>query len=95
MCHLEGPRVRAGGVVSTKSALEANDAQEDLVVSCSKLGEVFRSEGPRHTPVQQGLDYLGLKLYKTFRLGGAIIRCPRHFLEETPRIWHRCSMNPF
>ena len=26
-----------------------------------ELGKVFRSEGPRHTPVQQGLNYLGLQ----------------------------------
>ena len=40
-CHLEGHRVREeGGVVGTKSAREANDPQEDLVVSRSKLGYV-------------------------------------------------------
>ena len=49
-CHLEGLRVREGGVVSTKSAVEANDSQKDLVVSRSKLGKVFRSEGSRATP---------------------------------------------
>ena len=27
----------------------------------SKLGKVFRSEGPRHTPVQQGLNRLGFQ----------------------------------
>ena len=60
-CHLEGLRVREGGMVSTMWALlEANDSQQDLSVSRSKLGKVFRSEGPRHTPVQQGLKYLGL-----------------------------------
>ena len=48
-------------MVSTKSALEANDSQQDLVVSRSKLGKVFRSEGPRHTPVEQGLNHLGLQ----------------------------------
>ena len=32
-----------------------------LVVSRSKLGKVFRSEGPRHTPVQQGLNRLGFQ----------------------------------
>ena len=40
-CHLEGLRVREGGVVGTKSAMEANDSQGDLVVSrsakCSAL----------------------------------------------------------
>ena len=50
-CHLEGLRVREGGMIGPKSALEANDLQEDLVVSRSKLGKVFRSEGPRHTPL--------------------------------------------
>ena len=48
-------------MVSTKSVLEANDSREDLVVSCSKLGKVFRSEGLRHTPVQQRLNHLGLQ----------------------------------
>ena len=42
-------------MISMKSALEANNSQQDLVVSRSKLRKVFRSEGPRHTPVQQGL----------------------------------------
>ena len=42
-------------MVSTKSTLEANDSQQDFVVSRSKLGKVFRSEGPRRTPVQQDL----------------------------------------
>ena len=31
------------------------------MVSRSKLGEVLRSEGPRHTPILQGLNYLGLQ----------------------------------
>ena len=53
--------MREGGVVSAMSAVEANDSQEDLVVSRSKLGNVFRSEGPRHTLVQQGLNHLGLQ----------------------------------
>ena len=54
-------RVREGGVVSAESALEANDSQEDLMVSRSRLGKVFRSEGPRHTPVQQRLNHLALQ----------------------------------
>ena len=33
----------------------------DLVVSRSKLRKVFRSEGPRHTPVEQGLNHLSLQ----------------------------------
>ena len=61
-CHLEGIRVRAGGGVdSTKPALEANDSQKNLVASRSKLGKVFRSEGPRHTPVPQCLNHPGLQ----------------------------------
>ena len=35
----------------TKSALGVNDSQEDLMVSSSELGKVFRSDGLRHTPV--------------------------------------------
>ena len=59
--HLEGLRVREGGMVSTRSVLEANDSQQDLVVSHSKRGKVFRSEGPRHTSVEQGLNHLSLQ----------------------------------
>ena len=58
--HFEGLRVREGGVVGTNSALAANGSQEGLVVSRSKIGKVFRPEGPRHTPthapVLQGLN---------------------------------------
>ena len=32
-----------------------------LVVSRSKLAKVFHSEGPRRTPVQQGLNHLDLQ----------------------------------
>ena len=53
--------MREGGTVSKKSTLEANDSQEDLVVSRSNLGIVIRSEGPRSTPVQQRLNHLGLQ----------------------------------
>ena len=61
-CRLESLRIlREGRVVSTKSALEANDSKQAFTVSRSKLGEVFRSEGPRHTPVQKRLDHLGLQ----------------------------------
>ena len=60
-CQPEGVRVREGGVVGRKSALEVIGSQKDLVVSRSELGEVFRSEGSRHTPVQQGLNHLGLQ----------------------------------
>ena len=48
-------------MVSMTSALEASDSQTDLVVGRSKLGKVVRSEGPVHTPVQQGLNHLGLQ----------------------------------
>ena len=58
-CLLEGLHVRKGGAVGTLSALEANDSQEDLVRR-SEPSKVLLAEGPRHTPVQQSLDYLGL-----------------------------------
>ena len=48
-------------MVGTPSAVEPNDSQEGLAVSRSELGEVFRAEGPRQTPVQQGLNHLGLQ----------------------------------
>ena len=38
-------------------------------MSRSKIGKVFRSEGPHHTPVQQGLNRLGLQ-YSDFRAKG-------------------------
>ena len=69
--HLENLRAREGGVVDTTSALEVKRSQKDLVVSRSKLGnEVFRSEGPRHTPVQQGLNHLGLQHWDFQANGG-------------------------
>ena len=49
-------------MVSTKSALEDNDSQQDVVASRSKLGKVFRSGSPPHIPVQQGFNHLGLQL---------------------------------
>ena len=33
--------------------------KRDLVVRRSEASEVLRAEGPRHTPVQQSLNYLG------------------------------------
>ena len=60
-CLLEGLRVREGRLVATLSALEADDPQEDLVVHRSEPGEVLRTESPRHTCVQQGLNHLGLQ----------------------------------
>ena len=56
-------------MVSTKSVLEANVSRKDLVVSRSKFGKVFCSEGLRHTPVQQGLSHLGLQ-YSDFQAKG-------------------------
>ena len=47
-------------MVGTLSALEANNSQGDLVRRLEP-GEVFRAEGPRHTPVQEVLNYLGLR----------------------------------
>ncbi|MEP5374406.1 MAG: hypothetical protein ABJQ14_01285, partial [Hyphomicrobiales bacterium] len=47
-------------MVSTKSALEANGLQKDLV-SRSMLVKVFRSKGRRHKRAQQGLNHLGLQ----------------------------------
>ena len=44
------------------SALKANnDPLEDLAVHCWELVEVFRTESPRNTSVQQGLNHLGLR----------------------------------
>ena len=60
-CRIEGPRVRERGVVSTNSALEADDSKQDLAVSRSMLGQVLRYEGPHHTHVQQRLNHLGLQ----------------------------------
>ena len=62
-------------MVGTKSALEANDSQEDLEVSRSKRGKLFRSEGPRHTHVQRGLNHFGLQHSDYFytRLSGVVV----------------------
>ena len=68
-CHLEGLRIRESGMASAISALEAYDSQVDLMVSRSKLGKVFCSEGPRHAPVQQALNDLGLQ-YRDFQATG-------------------------
>ena len=50
-----------GGVDGTLSALEANDSQEDSVARLSEPSDVLRAEGPRHTPVQHSLNYVGLQ----------------------------------
>ena len=71
--HPESLREREGGMVSTKSALlYGNDSQKDSVVSRSKLGKVFRSEGSRHTPVQQGFNHLGLQ-HSDVQAKGAVV----------------------
>ena len=49
---------REVGVVGT--TLKAKDSREDFEVHLSELDVVNRVEGPRHTPVQQGLSHLGL-----------------------------------
>ena len=71
-CHHEGLPVQEGGLASRKSALEAIDSLKDLVVSRSKLGKVFRSEGPRLTPVQQVLITSAFSI-RTLRLRGAVV----------------------
>ena len=53
LCLLEGCGVRH--VVGALSALDANDAQEESVMRRVQLSEVLLAEGPRYTPVQQGL----------------------------------------
>ena len=59
-CLLEGLRVGEGGVVSSKSRRWKPMTRKRTVRSffCQK---VFRSEGPRLTPEQLGLDHLGLQ----------------------------------
>lgn len=68
--------VRQGGVVGSKSALEANDSHKRtyLVVSRWELGDLFRSEGPRQPLVQRGLNHLSASgTMRTFRLSGAVV----------------------
>ena len=48
-------------MVNTDSVMEANDSQQDWVVSRLMLGNMFRSEGPRHTPVQYDLNHIILQ----------------------------------
>ena len=54
-CHLKILPVPEAGVVSTMPALEPSYPSTEFVVSRSRLGYVFRSEGPRLTPVKRGL----------------------------------------
>ena len=58
-CLVEGLGAREVGVVGT--TLEAKDSPEDFGVRLSELVLVGRIEGPRHTPVQQGLNHLGVQ----------------------------------
>ena len=57
-CLLQGLGVREVGVIGT--TLEAKDSPEDFEVRLCELVIVNCVEGPRHTPVQQGLNHLGL-----------------------------------
>ena len=72
VCNREGLRVREGDMVSTRPCRWKPMARNRtyLVVSRSKLGKVFRSECPRHTPVQQGLNHLGLQHSNILAKGG-------------------------
>ena len=81
-CHLESLRIPQGGVVGTMSALEANDCS----IEPTQLGEVFRSEGPRHISVQQGLNHLGLQHADFQRKGGGrpIILLRSELIERCP-----------
>ena len=78
---------RVAWLVVCTSTLEANDSQEDLVVSRAKLDKVFRSEGPHHTPVQQGLHHLGLQHSDfTAKCGGRpVIQLRAEPFEACPR----------
>ena len=61
-------------MVTSKSALEANDSQKDyLVVSRLKLGKVFRSEGPRHTPEYSRVSITSAFSIRTFRVRGSVV----------------------
>ena len=73
-------------MVGTKSTLEANDLQEDLVGEPFGVGKMFRSEGPRHSPVQQGLNHLGLQHidFQTKRGGRAIIQLRAELFDACP-----------
>ena len=44
-----------------RTTLEAEDSPEDFEVRLSELVIVSRVEGPSHTPLQWGLNYLGLQ----------------------------------
>lgn len=70
-----------------KSALEANGWQKDLTVSLSNVDEAFCSEGPRNTPVQQGLIHLGLQhtAFQTKRGGWPKIQHRAETFEVCPQ----------
>ena len=44
-----------------RATLEAKDSPKDFEARLSETVIASRVEGPRHTPVQQGLNYLGLQ----------------------------------
>ena len=69
-----------------KSALEANDLLQDLVVSRSKLGKVFCAEGPPDTLVQQGLNHLGFQ-HSDFKAKGD--GCP--FIQLWAALFEACA----
>ena len=77
--------MKDGGVVGTLSALKANDSKEDCMVRSSELGEVFRAEGLRHTPAQQGPNHLGLQ-HANFRAG----RGGRHIVHFRAEPFEAC-----
>ena len=55
----EGLRIREVGVVGP--TLAAKDSLEDFEVRLLERGIVFRVEDPRHTPVPQDSNHLGLQ----------------------------------
>ena len=65
--------MREGGVVCTLSALKANDPQQDLAAHRSELGEVFRTESPRNTSVQEGLKSLRPYNLRTLKCIGGVL----------------------
>ena len=83
---VRSPGVREGGVVGTLSTPEANNSQGDLIARQSEHGQVFRPEGPRHTPVQQGLNQLDLPHaeLQTKLSGRHIIQLPVELSEACP-----------
>ena len=73
-------------MVSTKSALEADDSSKDLVLSRSQLSKALVFEGLRHTLVQQCFIHLGLQhsSFQAMRGGRIIINLRAEPLEACP-----------